>query len=748
MLAIATAGMIISLAAWSFVSLQAHESDKRQIFAQESDSAALTFVQRESFNVLLKFEQWAAGQRTARDVQISRAMLGQRLGVETESGIKTFDIASQDYRDALADIDPLIRELGNQPSEERVALRRAWNPMLETFSEQTRALSETFQTVTREKVQAAANERASAELIQTVILTLILLCAGALSTWITFDIVRGFKRASRLISDRQKKVDESLSRLLLVQNMDERSRELIQDVHEGMGAEEALKKLRKILRDLMPGSVLDVELFGFEVHKFEMRLPESVKISERDFEFLRDRSLEVLSTALVHDQQKQDMRYALEHDNLTGLANRTAFSAVVQEKSRLVNQKGGVLGLIYVDIDRFGDLNSSLGYQAGDLVLVNTGFRISDEILSNEFAARLSSDEFAIVGVYKNEIEARSRALAIQKHLTFETPIAETTASITVSMGCAISVPAHADEQELPRWAALAIHLAKKQDRRSSFVTYNSDDHSHLMTSWQEEIAVRNALATGEFKVYFQPIVSLDNRLPVGFEALIRWDRPGVGIVAPDNFLPLVSSAGLATAVGADVIVQSLRGWQQVLQPACAAIGVSEPYISINLDAMQLQDAGFVNFVLGEIAHTKVPKHCVQLEVTEHTLVGGDEAIARLVALRESGIKIALDDFGTGYSNLGQTLQLPLDVLKLDKSLLHGIEDEDKAFRMVEDISKMAQGQDLVVTAEGIETERIAGILARMNVNSGQGYLFGRAMPAAQIHDWIAKYLAKLPSQN
>jgi diguanylate cyclase (GGDEF)-like protein len=738
LLAVSTAAMIMSLIIWSFISMQVHESDKNQIFAQESDSAALTFVQRESFNVMLKIEQWAAGQRTARDVQISRAMLGQRLGVETESGLRTFETVGGSYRQALAAIDPVIRELANVPVAERAVLRRNWTPVLETFSEQTRALSETFQNITREKIQLTTTERANAELIQAIILTLILVFSGALSTWITFDIVRGFKRASRLISDRQKKVDASLARLLLVQSMDERSRELIQAVHEGLGSQEALHSLKKIVTDLLPGSVLEIELSGFEVDKFEMTIPQELNISQRDYEFMRDRALEVLSNSLLHDQQKQDMRYALQHDNLTGLANRSAFTAVVQEKAKTVNQRGGVLGLVYVDIDRFGDLNSSMGYQAGDLVLINTGFRISDVATSNEFAARLSSDEFAVVGVYKNENEARARALAIQKQLTFDMPLEQGTASITVSMGCAISAAGHVDDQEIPRWAALAIHLAKKQDRRSSFVTYNTDDHAHLMASWQEEIAVRNALATGEFKMFFQPIVSLESRNPDGFEALIRWDRPGVGIVTPDNFLPLVNSAGLATAVGADVIVQSLRGWHEVLQPACAAMGIEDPYISINLDAAQLQDPGFVNFVMGEIAHANVPKHCVQLEVTEHALIGGQEVMNRLVALREAGIKIALDDFGTGYSNLSQTMQLPLDVLKLDKSLLHGIEDEDKALRMIEDITKMAQGQDLVVTAEGIETERIAGLLQRMKVDRGQGYLFGRAMPAQEIQAWVA----------
>lgn len=744
LLAVSTALMIVGLAGWSLISMQAHANDNRAIFAQESDSAALTFVQRESFSVLLKIEQWADGFASTRDVQISRAMLGQRLGVETQSGTKTFDITSDSYRDALAALDPQIREFTGLEVADRMPIRRSLSPIIEEFSEQTRALSATFQQVTRDQIQAAANERANAEFIQSMILLAILLTSASLATWISIDIVKGFRRATAQIALRQKKVDESLGRLLLVQSMDERSRELIQQVQEGMTTEDVVARLKEIVDYLLPGNKLRVEISGYEVQKFEMRNPQDSRISERDFGFLRDRALEVLSTAMMHDQQKQDIRYALQHDNLTGLANRKAFTSVVEEKVQQVNRVGGVVGLFYMDIDRFGDLNSSLGYQTGDLVLMNMAFRISDEVKSNEFAARLSSDEFAVVGIYKNEIEARSRALALQTYLTFDMPLDATSASITVSMGCAISNPAQADEQELPRWASLAIHLAKKQDRRSSFVTYNSDDHSHLMTTWQEEIAVRNALATGEFKVFYQPIVSLEDRKPVGFEALIRWQRPGHGLVYPDQFLPLVNSAGLAAAVGADVISEALRGWREYLQPACNAAGIDDPYISINLEAVQVQDDTFVTSLLGEVTQTSVPHQLIQLEITEHALVGGDAVLEKLEALRATGIKIALDDFGTGFSNLSQTLMLPLDVLKLDKSLLLHVDDEDKALRMVEDITKMAQGQNLVVIAEGVETDRIAVHLNRINVDRGQGYLFGKAMPGDEIAEWATKYLKSL----
>jgi EAL domain-containing protein (putative c-di-GMP-specific phosphodiesterase class I) len=175
-----------------------------------------------------------------------------------------------------------------------------------------------------------------------------------------------------------------------------------------------------------------------------------------------------------------------------------------------------------------------------------------------------------------------------------------------------------------------------------------------------------------------------------------------------------------------------------VLQPSFVAAGLSDPYISINVEAIQLQDDSFADFLLAEVQQAGVPNHHVQLEITENALVGGHNVIEQLERLRNSGVRIALDDFGTGYSNLGQTLNLPLDVLKIDKSLLDNIEFDSKVLRMVDDVTKMAKGQDLRVTAEGVETEAAANLLREINVDYGQGYLFAKAMPASDIAAWVA----------
>ena len=736
-LAAATVSMMLSLAIWSWFSMQAHELETREIFAQESDSAAMTFVQRESFSVLLKIEQWADNRTSAREVQISRAMLGQRLGVQTRSDKKTFELVSPEYRAALLNLDLFLLEVGKFKPSERMAARVAQDKQIEEFSRQTRDLSDTFQELTRAQTKAAAEQRAQAELIQAIILMLIMCTGGALSTWITFDIVRGFRRVSQVLKEKQRNVSQAHERLLLVQNMDEQSRALIQAVHAGMPTTDVIQKLTMTLNELIPDNNLVIEIEGDELTRFSMRNPVLMSISDRDFGFLSARAEEVVRTALVRDKQKTDVEFAIGHDNLTRLANRVTYTAIVDEKAREVQEQGGVLGIVYFDIDRFGELNSSLGYKNGDQVLLNLANRLSKSLLQDEAAARLSSDEFAVVGKYSSQVEARTRALTLQSVLNCTLTLEGISVAVSVSVGCASSQVGHADSGELPHCAALAIHLAKKLDQRSSFVTYSPEDHAHLMTTWQEEIAVRNALATGEFKVFYQPILALDPLKPVGFEALIRWQRPGVGLVFPNDFLPIVNNAGLAVAVGADVISESLRTWAQVLQPSFAAAGLSDPYISINVEAIQLQDDSFADFLLAEVQQAGVPNHHVQLEITENALVGGHNVIAQLERLRNSGVRIALDDFGTGYSNLGQTLNLPLDVLKIDKSLLDNIEFDSKVLRMVDDVTKMAKGQDLRVTAEGIETEAAANLLREINVDYGQGYLFAKAMPASDVATWV-----------
>jgi len=246
---------------------------------------------------------------------------------------------------------------------------------------------------------------------------------------------------------------------------------------------------------------------------------------------------------------------------------------------------------------------------------------------------------------------------------------------------------------------------------------------------------LRSALRSGEFVVHFQPIVALGSGEVAACEALVRWDREGVGIVPPGEFLPAVARAGLSVELGWQIIDQSLALWGA--QRAAAAGTLDEVYVSINLDAAQLAVPGLADYIMNAAARSGVPPRCVVLEVTERALLIGDLAIGQLERLREHGMRIALDDFGTGYSSLAQASSLPLDILKIDRSFLPTPTLDQQQLALIRDILSIASTLDLAVTAEGIETAAVANDLRELGVDYGQGWHWARAMSIDDLEGWL-----------
>lgn len=205
----------------------------------------------------------------------------------------------------------------------------------------------------------------------------------------------------------------------------------------------------------------------------------------------------------------------------------------------------------------------------------------------------------------------------------------------------------------------------------------------------------------------------------------------------PDEFLPTINRAGLASEVGNDVLIKSLECWVSTINPITEEHAGQRMYVSINTEAVQLEDAGFADFVIGTAGRLGVPMDAIVLEVTEHALSSGEVVISQLQRLRSLGARVALDDFGTGYSNLGQAKKLPMDILKIDKSFLEGIEDDIKSQRMVADVTQMAKGQNLKVTVEGVESYAVRDILRTMGINNIQGWLYSKALPPEALASWL-----------
>ncbi|MEY4994110.1 MAG: hypothetical protein RIS82_1232 [Actinomycetota bacterium] len=740
-LGLISAGSLVGLMLFSVSALAAHNVDERTLLNQESDASAMTFVQRESFNVILDTHDWVLGDASARDVQISRAMLGQRLAVVTQSGQATFDLTEPDYRSALAEYDKVILGLSDVPDDQRVAYERAHKAEIDEFASETRFLSQTFEDLTRQITEQAIAQRVQAEVIQAVLLVVGIISGGALGAWVTLDIIRGFRIIRERLREQRKDLELTRNRLLLVQKVDARCRELIQAINSGVATEDVITDLKEYLFSLTLDLFMKVEIVDNEITFFKLLQDTASDIGPEEHDFIEQRLHEVVQAAVTRDARGLELSQERDFDSLTKLPNRNSFTKSVEANIQSATAEQ-VVSIMLIDIDRFRDVNGSLGYEAGDVLLREVANRLEAFRTETEKVSRLSGDEFGLTGVYESSQAAAARAQELVKSLQFTTKLAGLDSEVSASVGVALSQPRIDDSVELARCASLAIYLAKEPGERSGFTIFSPTEHQGMLTTWQEEIAVRNALRSGEFVMHFQPIVSLETLQPIGVEALIRWQRPGNGLVPPDQFLPIVNRAGLTVELGSEVLRESLGAWSRSIASAFAKAGLPAPYVSINVEAPQLEDAAFADFVLAQAAKAHVPNSSIVLEVTERTLAGSDVVMAQLEKLRQAGVRIALDDFGTGYSNLGQAQKMPLDILKIDKSFLENIDTDERSHRMVSDVTNMAKGQNLKVTAEGIESGLVGRLLAGMKVDSGQGYHFSKALPEADLEAWVRQAIS------
>ena len=708
--------LILSIGLLVFSSVnawQARATERKQIMSEESDAGAQIFVQRESFNTLLSIQDWALGVVQARDVQISRALLGQRLTVITSSGLTTWDQTTRTYQVELPKLDKLIRQLSNVSDTKRDAFINSRRVFLDHFRTLVIKLNIRFQQLSRQQVLQVSEARAQSELQQSILLAVILILGLGLSVWLSRDIRRAYVITRTRLSEERNRLEATRRRLVLMRQLESLSRQWLELIS---AATPSAQIKARVAEDL---AALEVDSEHIE-----------------DSELAQSRANEVLAVLESRDQNERALEYQKDFDSVTGLPNRSTFTKAIDAQFESAKSSGLSLGVLILDIDRFRDVNSSLGYAAGDDVLNLVASRLSKAMLHGESLARLSADEFGVLLQGEDEKQVLNRATQIANQLSFTTELAGQEARISVCAGLSLNGSDVANAAELSRSAAMAIYLAKAPGDREGFVLYDPNRHQSMMNVWHEEIAVRNALRSGEFKVYYQPVVDLQTGQAVGAEALVRWERPGVGLVMPGNFLSSVQRAGVTVELGWQIIEESLMAWSSTLSGFVTKDLV--PYVSVNLDLVQLQDPNLANFVISALQRNKVPAAALVLEVTEHAMVNQPNALEQLRVLREQGIRIALDDFGSGYSNLGQAHQLPLDLLKIDRSFLPDAALSDRSASLISDIKQIADSLGLTVVAEGVETKQVADSLAALGLKYVQGFLFSRAVPAKQLGEWMA----------
>lgn len=421
------------------------------------------------------------------------------------------------------------------------------------------------------------------------------------------------------------------------------------------------------------------------------------------------------------------------HDPLTDLPNRTLFLSRLDEALIGRREGGRTFAVLFVDLDRFKIVNDSLGHLAGNELIRQVADRLRERAVEREGAdqtvlARLGGDEFTML-VFGPTDETTGLAAAdrVQEALSEPFCIEGRDVHMTASIGVALASGGHATPEDILREADLAMYRAKALGKAQAEI-YDSSLHELATSRLLLESDIRRALLNGEFLLHYQPIVALATREMVGFEALVRWQSPERGLVYPDKFIGVAEETGMIVELGLWVLRQACRQvltWQANL-PGCL------PRMSINISSRQFAQPDFVESIDEIFRDTGVDPSLIKLEVTESVTMGDPERAVRVLRdLKRLGVQLSIDDFGTGYSSLSYLQRLPFDVLKIDRTFVAGMIDNQESRQIVETVMMLARNMRMAVVAEGIETVDQAVELAALGCSYGQGYLFARPLPEA-----------------
>nr|WP_277819430.1 EAL domain-containing protein [Pseudoroseomonas vastitatis] len=411
------------------------------------------------------------------------------------------------------------------------------------------------------------------------------------------------------------------------------------------------------------------------------------------------------------------------HDLLTGLPNRGLFADRLSQALARARRDHGITAVLCLDLDRFKEVNDTLGHAAGDELLKVVAARMSSCLREGDTLARLGGDEFAII---QPDIQQPEAADALARRLT--TALSEPVllnagqALIGVSVGIAMSAPDQPlDGTQVMRNADLALYRAKEAGR-GGHCFFAPEMNQKLHERRALEIDLRLALANGSFRLAYQPQIRLDTGRITGAEALLRWERPDHGNISPDQFIPLAEETGLIGQIGAWAIKEACLQASRWAEPLS---------IAVNVSPVQFRQAGFYDVVVSALRCSGLSPERLELEITEGVLLNDTEdTLAILGRLRQLGIKIAMDDFGTGYSSLGYLQRFPFDKIKIDRSFVRNLGQDPNAAAIVNAVMGMSRALGVRANAEGVEFKTQADLLLSQGCDEVQGYFFAKPMPS------------------
>jgi diguanylate cyclase (GGDEF)-like protein len=452
----------------------------------------------------------------------------------------------------------------------------------------------------------------------------------------------------------------------------------------------------------------------------------------QSFEDERRRAHEELTS------RQKELIFLATHDSLTGLPNRTLILDRIEQTLTRTRLKQEPVAALFIDLDNFKAINDSLGHGVGDELLCAVASRLNGVIRETDALGRLGGDEFVVVAdglslAAGPELIAERLLDAFRE--PFVLPGAEDT-RVFVKASIGIATGNRSSAEELLRDADIAMYRAK-WGGKSRYLVFESGMEDEVQSRLELEMDLQSALDNDEFFLMYQPTFDLETMTPTGVEALIRWRRPGRGIVEPDEFIPLLEESRSIVEVGAWVLREACAqgaDWQRAGYPLNLAVNVS---------ALQLDTDDLVDHVEEALKESGLEASALTLEITETTLMSNAaETARRLAELKNLGLRIAVDDFGTGYSSLAHLRQFPVDVLKIDRSFTSQLEEGSQSEILLNTLVQLGNALSIETTAEGIERAQDLSMIKSKNCDNGQGFLFARPLSAQDADSFLRQWPA------
>jgi diguanylate cyclase (GGDEF)-like protein len=433
-------------------------------------------------------------------------------------------------------------------------------------------------------------------------------------------------------------------------------------------------------------------------------------------------------------RQVEKIEHQAMHDSLTGLPNRVLFRDRLEQALHSARRRNpGEVAVMFLDLDRFKEVNDTLGHESGDILLREVGQRLAHSLRAGDSVARLGGDEFAVLASGLDDADgALIVARKLRQAVEWPFTLRGLTLEVEASIGIAIFPEHGTDVDTLLRHADVAMYQSKEAHSGAGIYSPERDVYSPDRLKLLGEL--RRAIEQGELVLHYQPKVSLKTSEVLGFEALVRWQHPEQGLLGPERFVPFAEHTGLIKPLTRYVMREAVRSCAKWLQ-----LGLDLD-VAVNLSGRDLLDLHLPDEVRLLLSETGIEPGRLELEITENTILS-DPVRTRTILnrLKDLGVRLAIDDFGSGYSSLGYLKRLPLDVLKIDKSFVMSMMADDDSAAIVRSTIDLAHNLGLEVVAEGVATERITNTLAALHCDAAQGFYFSAPIVESEVASWAAE---------